>query len=149
MEIAQLRDWLIVIFCRNLPYFNSSSKRQIRFSLLILSLTILAMGCSNNSRETGLYAVSEQVVKYQCAAGVKVSVSFYRLSDNSLNFIKLTSADLPEATLPSLLSASGSQYGNDSLRFWDKGPEAHVEVKEMSGQWRLLYTDCVPISSNS
>lgn len=82
-------------------------------------------------------------IAYQCANDQKVQVSYYALSDDSLNFIKLALPDGKDYTLPQVVSASGARYTDEhEAVWWNKGSEGFVEMRGEGGEWQSAYTDC-------
>lgn len=71
-----------------------------------------------------LGVVAAPSVAYRCADGSRVQAVYYRLSDDSLAFVKLVIGKR-EYTLPNLVSASGSRYSDlVTLEWWIKGDAA-------------------------
>ena len=112
----------------------------LRFSLPGALLLGLA-GCAPAPHS--LTVTGGAPIAYQCANDQKVQVSYYALSDDSLNFIKLALPDGKDYTLPQVVSASGARYTDEhEAVWWNKGSEGFVEVRGEQGEWQSAYTDC-------
>lgn len=112
-------------------------------NLLLLSLGALTLlsGCERNTG--GLGVTGGDPVTYLCEQNKKVQVSYFSLSDQSLNFIKLALPNGKDYTLPQAVSASGSRYTDDhEVVWWSKGTEGFVEMRDKDGEWQSLYNDC-------
>ncbi len=82
-------------------------------------------------------------VVYSCGTGETITARYYSLSDDSLNFVKVTLPDGKVYTLPAVMSASGVRYTDDfELVWWTKGDTAFVEKRQEDGEWKILYQEC-------
>ena len=80
---------------------------------------------------------------YATSSGLRISVFYYKLSDSSLEFVKLVLPDGTKCTLPHLLSASGVKYSDDfQYIWWTKGETAFLEKRDEYGEWQIIYQDC-------
>ncbi len=92
----------------------------MRYLLLISALLAAAPSFAAPRLEVSRGSVAS----YRCADGSRVRAVYYRLSDDSLAFVKLT-LDGREFTLPNVISASGSRYSDLAmLEWWTKGSGA-------------------------
>lgn len=97
-----------------------------------------------------LYADEEHlsIIKYEeavyfCDNGDRITVHYYKLSDDSLSFVKVFLPHGKEYTLPQVLSASGAKYSDDmELILWVKGDKILLEIRNEEGEWQSLYNEC-------
>ncbi|SIQ59740.1 Membrane-bound inhibitor of C-type lysozyme [Aeromonas sp. RU39B] len=82
-------------------------------------------------------------VQYQCEGGETITVRYFSLTDDSLNFIKLTLPENQQVTLPQVVSGSGARYsdGHD-WSWWSKGQGGFVEQPDDSGEWQTAFGAC-------
>ncbi|UBO73067.1 MliC family protein [Aeromonas rivuli] len=112
----------------------------LRFSLPGALLLGLA-GCAPAPHT--LTVTGGEPIAYQCANDQKVQVSYFGLSDDSLNFVKLALPNGKDYTLPQVVSASGVRYTDDhEVVWWNKGKEGFVEQRAEDGKWQSLYAEC-------
>lgn len=104
--------------------YTVSMKRNISCKLIAgVSIFLCVISCTKNSNPE-IVKTAEAV--YQNSEGKKMEAVFYSLSDNSLNFVRVT-YDEKQYTLPQLVSASGARYSDEfSMEFWIKGDSASV-----------------------
>ena len=80
---------------------------------------------------------------YLCADGERILVTYYRLSDNSLQFVRVILPGGKAHTLPNAVSASGARYTDErEVVWWTKGNAAFVETRDVDGKWRVSSNDC-------
>jgi membrane-bound inhibitor of C-type lysozyme len=107
-------------------------------------LAFLLAGCAAAAPER-LTVNPGTRVAYRCADQVALAATYYRLSDNTLDFVKV---ELPEGvvvTLPQALAASGVRYTDDrQWVWWVKGDAAFAEARNEQGAWQVRYRDCRP-----
>lgn len=114
--------------------------------LIVLLLTALTVSCSSLNNEK-LRVKGGEAVMYRCENGDKITARYYSISDDSLDFVKVTMPDSKEYTLPLAVSASGARYtDNNKLVWWAKGDTALVETRDDEGNWKIKYRDCKQIS---
>lgn len=113
---------------------------------IVMVLALFAAGCVT-IMSSGLTVAGGDPVIYRCEKGNLITAKYYRLSDHSLNFVKVTMPDGQEYTLPQVVSASGARY-TDSLQlvWWIKGDVALVEILDENGKWQIKYRHCEAIS---
>lgn len=115
--------------------------KQINLLLLSLGALTLLGGCERGAG--GLGVTGGDPVSYLCEQNQKVQVRYFSLSDESLNFIKLSLPNGKDYTLPQAVSASGARYTDDhEVVWWNKGKEGFVEMRDKDGEWQSLYNDC-------
>jgi len=111
----------------------------------ILPLTILS-ACSGTGAGGGTVALrvlETASASYSCAGGERYVATYYRLSDDSLQFAKVVFPGGKEVTLPLAVSASGARYTDErEYVWWTKGNTAWVQGRSASGEWRVIATDC-------
>jgi len=91
----------------------------------------------------GLTVKGGEPVAYSCGTGETITAKYYSLSDDSLDFVKVTLPDGKTYTLPAVLSASGVRYTDDfELVWWTKGDTARVEKRQKNGEWKTIYEEC-------
>jgi membrane-bound inhibitor of C-type lysozyme len=107
----------------------------------ITTLTLLS-GCEwGNSR--ALSVTGGSPVSYHCEQDQRVQVSYFSLSDRSLNFIKLALPNGQDYTLPQAVAASGTRYSDErNAMWWSKGDTGMVELRDSAGHWQPRYRDC-------
>lgn len=89
-------------------------------------------------------------VIYVCAGGERIAARYYSLSDDSLNFVKLSLPDGQKYTLPQVVSASGARYSDDrQLVWWTKGATAFAEMRDEQGAWQIKYADCRELATGA
>jgi len=106
------------------PCYTNLMKRNISCKIITgISILLCFISCTKNDNPE-IVKTAEAV--YQNSEGKKMEVVFYSLSDNSLNFVRVT-YDGELYTLPQLVSASGARYSDEfSMEFWVKGNTASV-----------------------
>lgn len=119
------------------------AKTSIAFSVAVVSI---AAGCVRLSRDSLTVSGGTPVV-YQCENGERAVARYFSLSDDSLDFVKVTMPDGKEYTLPHVVSASGARFTDDfQLVWWTKGNTAFVEERDQEGKWQIKYSDCSIVS---
>lgn len=115
--------------------------KQAKLSLLAMGTLTLLSGCDLGAGKLGV--TGGDPITYLCEQNKKVQVRYFALSDDSLNFIKLSLPDGKDYTLPQAVSASGARYTDDhEVVWWNKGKEGFVEMRDQEGEWQSLYNDC-------
>lgn len=72
---------------------------------------------------------------------ISAQTHYYQLSDQSLQFIKLSIPGMNEYTLPRSVSASGARYTQEmDIVWWEKGDSAFVQLRNINGDWETAYT---------
>jgi len=99
-------------------------KRNISCKIITgVTILLCVISCTINDNPE-IVKTAEAV--YQNSEGKILEAVFYSLSDNSLNFVRVT-YDEKQYTLPQLVSASGARYSDEfSMEFWIKGDSASV-----------------------
>jgi membrane-bound inhibitor of C-type lysozyme len=115
-------------------------------------LTVLLIGANDgvggvSAASTGLRlavkVLTEETVTYQCARGEQVIATYFRLSDNSLRFVRIALPDGGQYTLPNIVSASGARYSDErEIVWWTKGRTAFVQARDSRGEWYTKIEDC-------
>ncbi|PJG58414.1 MliC family protein [Aeromonas cavernicola] len=113
----------------------------MKYALMITASTLaLLSGCNQGS---GLSVTGGEPVTYLCEQGKKIQISYFGLSDDSLNFIKLSLPNGKDYTLPQIVSGSGVRYTDEFEAGWrGKGNEGYVEMPDKDGEWQTAYNDC-------
>jgi membrane-bound inhibitor of C-type lysozyme len=112
----------------------------------ILLAVILASTVSVAFAKTKKLSVSSpKTVNYQCNNDSKVTASYYKISDNSLSFVKLTLKG--EAyTLPNLVSASGARYSDmNKIEWWEKNGKVTLDEEVTDDKSKLV--ECKEITT--
>lgn len=112
---------------------------KIKWNLLIslTSLLVICGGCQKSTEESLTVIIGKEYV-YQCTDGSLVTARFGKLSDKSLNFVKIKMDSEKEYTLPQLISASGARYSDEhSLEFWSKGDRVTISKMDENGEWNV------------
>ena len=113
--------------------------RRNRFIAIAVILLVLAfIGCSTKPKEKlGIELVQE--VEYQCSDESIVNVRFYKLSDDSLGFVKVKVTDKEEYTLPQVIAASGVRYSDEyRIQFWTKGNTMTLYEMNSNREWEIV-----------
>ena len=85
----------------------------------------------------------EAPIAYRCDGGSQLLVRYGRLSDGSLSFARLLLPGGRIATLPQLVSASGSRYSDDQQwQWWSKGSGGFLEERNGGGAWQKHFRRC-------
>jgi len=117
-------------------------KNEKMMILVFVAILFCIVGCISG-KYSDLSVRGGNFLTYSCENNDLIAARYYSLSDNSLNFVKLTMPDGKEYTLPQALSASGARYTNDlELVWWIKGDAATVEIRSREGDWQLKYNNC-------
>lgn len=122
-----------------------SMRNKFRF-IFPVAAALTLFGCMepvsdiDNDR---LKLLGGEPVVYLCDNGDQIVTRYYSLSDDTLNFVKLTLPDGKKHTLPHTFSASGSRY-TDGYRvvWWAKGDSGFTEVLDQNGEWKIKYRNC-------
>ena len=106
------------------PCYTNLMKRNISCKIITgISILLCFISCTKNDNPE-IVKTAEAV--YKNSEGKILEAVFYSLSDNSLNFVRVT-YDEKQYTLPQLVSASGARYSDEfSMEFWIKGDSASV-----------------------
>ena len=111
-------------------------------NILLLGITALTLLSACERGATTLSVTGGDPVTYQCEQGKKVQVSYFALSDQSLNFVKLALPDGKDYTLPQTVSASGARYTDEhEAVWWNKGEEGFVAMRAKDGGWQGVSND--------
>lgn len=127
------------------PDSRSWSAGALLRTLCILVLLVEAACALPGGRDEvvveGLLA--QAPVAYACPDGERITAVYYRLSDNSLRFVKLSMPGGIQATLPAVASGSGSRYSDErEYVWWIKGRTGLLQVRDAAGTWRARFEDC-------
>ena len=108
---------------------------------LVLLSTLVFAGCAGGSRPIRLDARLGQPVRYKSPNGVCFVARYGSLSDGSLHFVKVSTPDGREHTLPQVVSASGVRYTDDrELVWWTHQETVTIEMRDADGQWQTKYS---------
>ncbi|QTQ13404.1 MliC family protein [Treponema parvum] len=111
-------------------------KKTVYAFVLSLSVLFLFVSCKSTKESSDLSVIVTGSEEYVSASGKKLSVKFYSLSDQSLDFIKVQDAEGNKFTCAHVISASGARYSNEiSHEFWFKGDSLSVFVSDGNGSW--------------
>lgn len=121
-------------------------------------LFVCAVGCvtvrsvetvgSVEVESAGLMVRGGEPVVYVCDSSEQIIAKYFSLSDDSLQFVKVTMPDGKEHTLPRAVSASGARYTNEMiLVWWIKGNTAFVQERDENGKWQITY-NCTEIRTD-
>jgi membrane-bound inhibitor of C-type lysozyme len=111
-------------------------------------VTALAIGLlPRSSLAVGRHDIPRVVpgpqVVYRCAGGRELVVSYFTLSDGSLDFVRLRLPEGQRSTLPRLVAASGVRYSDEArFQWWTKGAGGFLQERSAEGQWRMALRDC-------
>ena len=140
--------WIVVVWkwekCPGFPGGGIMKSKKVLYFFIHTILIILLTSCSKNF----LKVEHISSIEYTTETNQTIKAEYYRLEDNSLNFVKLL---LPNEntiiTLPNSVSASGSRYtdGRDYI-WWVKGSKALLEKRDENGNFRVKYSDCIESS---
>lgn len=122
-----------------------------KLKILVPCVAFVMQGCvqlNSTSNHEELKILGGQKITYLCKGDDRVVVQYYSLSDASLSFAKLSLQGMPEITLASSLSASGSRYANESFEWLENGGKALVRVRDQNKKWQPLYENCSAIVSH-
>jgi membrane-bound inhibitor of C-type lysozyme len=120
---------------------------RTRTSIALCAFFVMAFagGCAG-VKTVGLTVRGGEPITYQCQNGEKIVARYYSLSDDSLNFVKVTMPGGKVYTLPNVLSASGARYTNEiEMVWWNKGRTAFVQERDKNGDWQITYDNCKEI----
>jgi len=120
------------------------------FAAVAVLSTVACTGLARNGREGSLRALVTSSGTYLCAGGERIQVTYYRLSDNSLDFVKVIFPGGKERTLPNAVSASGARYTDErELVWWTKGDTAFVQTRGPDGKWHISSKDCRRVATRN
>ena len=90
-------------------------------------------------------------VRYETKSGEILSVRYGKVdieNSQSLDFVTIKIPEVPELTLPQIMSASGAKYSDDrTFIWWTKGETGTLYRIAEGGEWGILYRDCQPVRS--
>ena len=116
-------------------------KKYLAFILILISIFLISCSIKPNQKpnikvqDNATYITEDKQI---------IKATYYTLSDDSLEFVKLVLPNGEKYTLPRLLSASGVRYSNDyKLVWWIKGSVAFCEERLENGEWKIKYKNCV------
>lgn len=88
-------------------------------------LLAICMPLFASAKPAHLTVITVASQNYTCSEHTRVKAVYYRLSDASLNFVKLTvtkEGAITRYTLPQIVSASGARYSSEQdVQWWSKG----------------------------
>jgi membrane-bound inhibitor of C-type lysozyme len=121
------------------PGYSSAKRFAASCAVVVATLSIecakLAPG--------GLTVLGGERYVYECAGGTRIEARYFRLSDGSLNFVKLVMSDGRTYTLPNVVSGSGARFTDDrELVWWVKGDSAFVQTRGPNGEWVISTPNC-------
>lgn len=115
------------------------SWQQLAATVMLLAV---ASGCATTSEAT-LGVSPGMAYIYETNTGERLDVTYYTLTDDSLDFVRVVMPDGQKYTLPQTVSASGARYSDGmTLVWWSKGDSAFVEARGDDGEWTSLYEEC-------
>jgi membrane-bound inhibitor of C-type lysozyme len=108
----------------------------------IVIATSLMLGISQlgyaATKAAKLKVTGGQTVSYFCDNGKKLAARYYKLSDNSLSFVKLSLND-KVYTLPQVVSASGVRYTDEhTVEWWSKADKAMLDEDVADDKSKLV-----------
>jgi membrane-bound inhibitor of C-type lysozyme len=113
-------------------------RRKAFITIGVILLVLAFIGCSTKAKEK-LNVELIQQVEYQCSDESIINASIYKLTDNSLYFIKVKLMDGKEYTLPQVIAASGVRYSDEySIQFWIKGNRMTLYTMNEERQWDIV-----------
>jgi membrane-bound inhibitor of C-type lysozyme len=113
-------------------------RRKTFITMGVILLVITFIGCSTKAKEK-LNVELIQEVEYQCSDESIVNARFYKLTDYSLQFVKVKLMDGKEYTLPQVISASGVRYSDEySIQFWTKGNRMTLYTMNEEREWDIV-----------
>ncbi|QTQ12385.1 MliC family protein [Treponema parvum] len=111
-------------------------KKTVYAFVLSLFVLVVFVSCKSTKEGSELSVIVTGSEEYVSAAGKELSVKFYALSDQSLDFIKVQDSEGNKFTCARVISASGARYSDEiSREFWFKGDSLSVFVSDNSGSW--------------
>lgn len=116
----------------------------IQIQVIVIILTFV-VGCHSTSllNNKKLTVVSFNKANYLCDKNDLIQIEFYGLSDNSMEFVKVTLPTGERLTLPRTVSASGALYDASSgVQLFLKGKMTRLDVQETADKWSKLYANC-------
>lgn len=109
-------------------------------------LLVLTSGCATTG-PPALGVSPGMAYVYETKTGERLDVTYYTLTDDSLDFVRVVLPDGQKYTLPQTVSASGARYSDGmTLVWWSKGDTALVEVRGDDGEWVSRYEECRVVS---
>ena len=116
---------------------------------VVVMLLAVMSGCATTG-EPALGVSPGMAYVYETNTGERLDVTYYTLTDDSLDFVRVVLPDGQKYTLPQTVSASGARYSDGMyLVWWNKGDTALVEVRGKDGEWTSLYEECTVVSPKS
>ena len=102
-------------------------------SILVTLCLLAAWGCATHER---LGVQLSQPTYWRSQKGERFVARYGCLSDSSLSFVKVTTPDGREWTLPQAVSASGARYTDEhELVWWEHHGTVRVDVRRDNGEW--------------
>ncbi len=81
-------------------------------------------------------------VLYVNKQGKSFEAIYGSLSDNSLQFVKITTPDGKKYTLPQVLSGSGARYTDDrEIVWWEHHGVIRLDIRDEKGRWKEGYEE--------
>ena len=131
---------------RFLHVFNPGVKEKYKmiFKATLLTILLLSLQC-NAWADLTVTERNSEVLK--STKGDIIYATYYTLSDESLDFVKIILPNKTEYTLPRLFSGSGARYTDEfQLKFWSKGHEATIYKRDKNGEWQKIFEECRPVT---
>ena len=120
---------------------RSHLSRAVLISLL--GPAVLSPGLATGAFGPDPTLVKGKTIRYRCSRGETLQVQHYRLSDDTLSFVRLRLPDGQPLTLPRVASGSGARYSADQQHsWWSKGNGGFLQERDGQGHWRITLKDC-------
>ncbi len=92
--------------------------------------------------QTTLTVHLQSPVFYVNKQGKSFEALYGSLSDNSLQFVKITTPDGKKYTLPQVLSGSGARYTDDrEIVWWEHHGVIRLDIRDEKGGWKEGYEE--------
>ncbi|PIE53553.1 hypothetical protein CSA37_00920 [Candidatus Fermentibacteria bacterium] len=112
-------------------------KGFIRTAVAVSAALLLTAACGSS------LSLQNRGTQTWVSGNERATVTYYSLSDNSLNFIRLV-IDGETHTLPQVVSADGTKYTEDlDIIWWEKGDSAFVQTRNDDWDWGEMETFAV------
>ena len=116
-------------------------KRAITFIIISIILSSISITASAKDKEN-LAVNLGPIIKYESKDGKIFRARYCSLSDESLQFVKITMPDGKKHTLPQVLSGSGVRYTDErELIWWTHQGTVRVDMKNDKGEWITKYPE--------